>query len=293
MDLFLLPFVPFKLGLPIITSSLPPPIKSYEPEVAKQLNVLLHRHEQIEEPFRFFKYTYYAYRSWLDSISNILSVENPSEDLFDRTEWALSSYLFAAEAAIYHLRSHYRHSGSGTSAIKSKVAWCRSVSKEFRFGEALRHYVTHTATPISHRTVNLNLSKRHVDIVFNKADAEKDHAKKNHRTWEDLLPLLPSEIDVPEYLQHHYLMTMRYIGAHFFSMDVLPYLRNLLKLLDLPPLPNKPGLTLWLVPKPQTLPGDQAGTIDVGLIVDCSGLLEKFEFLLSMFLLPKSALESP
>jgi hypothetical protein len=90
MDLYLLPFVPFKLGLPIITSSLPPPIKSYEPEVSKQLNVLLHRREQMEEPFRFFKYTYYAYRSWLDSISKILSVENPSEDLFDRTEWSLS-----------------------------------------------------------------------------------------------------------------------------------------------------------------------------------------------------------
>ena len=65
-------------------------VKSYDPEVSKQLKVLLHQLPRLEEPFRFFKYTYYAYESWLDSLSNILSVESPPEDLFDRMEWALS-----------------------------------------------------------------------------------------------------------------------------------------------------------------------------------------------------------
>ena len=83
-------------------------VKSYEPEVSKQLKELLHQLPRLEEPFRFFKYTYYAYESWLDSLSNILSIESPSEDLFDRMEWALSSYLFVAKAAIDHLRSDYR-----------------------------------------------------------------------------------------------------------------------------------------------------------------------------------------
>jgi hypothetical protein len=285
------PFVSSRLGLPIVT---PPAAlaKSYDPEVSKQLKALLHQLPQLEEPFRFFKYTYYAYESWLDSLSNILSVESPPDDLFDRMECALSSYLFSAKAATDHLRSHYLLSGLGTDAINSRVALCRSVSKEFWVGEALRHYVTHTATPISRRTSNVNLSKRRVDTIFHMADAVKDAEKRNSRVWKDLLPLLPPEIDIPEYLQDHYFMTMHYIGAHFFSMDVLSSLRDLRRLLDLPSDPDKSGAVLILVEK--TLPGDQAApNHDLGLIVDCSGLLKKFEFHLSVFLLPKSALESP
>ena len=89
MHLYLLPFVSSRLGLPIGPSSAAL-VKSYEPEVSKQLKELLHQLPRLEEPFRFFKYTYYAYESWLDSLSNILSVESPPEDLFDRMEWALS-----------------------------------------------------------------------------------------------------------------------------------------------------------------------------------------------------------
>ena len=64
-----------------------------------------------------------------------------------------------------------------------------------------------------------------------------------------------------------------------------------MKLLDLPPHPDKSSSVLILVEK--TL-GDQAGPIhDIGLIIDCSGLLKNVEYLVSVFLLPKSALESP
>ena len=192
------------------------------------------------------------------------------------------------------MRSNYRLSKLDTGAINSRVDLCRSLSKEFWFGGALRHYVTHTASPVSQRTSDVNLSKRHVGIVFHKADAKKDaeKGKKQNQIWQDLLPLLPPEIDLPEHVKHHYLMTMNFIGAHFFSMDVLPSLRDLLKLLDLPPDPDKSGAVLILVEK--TLAGDQTGRIhDLGLICDCSGLLKKFEFLLSVFVLPKSALESP
>ena len=146
MHLYLAPSVSSRLGLPIASSSATL-LKSYEPEVSKQLKVLFHQLPRLEEPFRFFKHINYAYQSWLDCISNILSVENPSEDLFDRMEWALSSYLFAANAAIDHLKNHYELSGLGKGVINSRVALCRKVSKEFSFGQALRHYVTHTATP--------------------------------------------------------------------------------------------------------------------------------------------------
>ena len=224
-------------------------VKSYEPEVSKQLKELLHQLPRLEEPFRFFKYTYYAYESWLDSLSNILSVESPSEDLFDRMEWALSSYLFVAKAAIDHLRSDYRLSKLDTAAIDSRVDLCRGLSKEFCFGEALRHYVTHTAAPVSRKTSDVNLSKRHIGIVFQRVEAEKDAEKRNNKAWQDLLPRLPPEIDLPEYIKHHYFMTMNSVGAHFFLMDVLPSLRDLLKLLDLPPDPDKSGAVLILMEK--------------------------------------------
>jgi len=213
-------------------------------------------------------------------------------NLFAITYDLAYSYIFAAKAAIYHLRSHYRLSGRDTAAISSRLGLCRSVSKEFWFGEVLRHYVTHTAAPISRRTSDVNLSKRHVRVVFHKADAEKDAEKGTNQVWKDLLPFLPPEIDLPEYLKHHFTVTMNYLGGHFFSMDVLPSLRDLLKLLDLPRDPDKSGAVLILVEK--TVPRDQApANHDLGLIVDCSGLLKNFEFLMSVFLLPKSALESP
>jgi hypothetical protein len=43
-------------------------------------------------------------------------------------EWALSSYLFAAKAAIDHLRSNYRLSKLDTGAINSRVDLCRSLT---------------------------------------------------------------------------------------------------------------------------------------------------------------------
>jgi hypothetical protein len=267
-------------------------VKSYEPDVSEQLMALFHRLPQLEEPYRFFRHTYYAYQSWLDSISNILAVEIPSEDLFDRMELALSSYLFAAKVAIDQLRSHCLLSGLSIAPINSRVDYVRKGSIEFAFGEALRHYVTHTATPISRRTSKLNLSERHVDILFHKADAEKDAQKKGNKAWNDLLPLLPSEIDIPEYLQHQYKLTMHDIGAHFFSIDVLPSVRELLKLMDLPSDSNNSNSVLLLVEK--TLQSDESGpTLNVGFFADCSELLKKFEFHLAVFLLPKSTLEFP
>jgi hypothetical protein len=197
-------------------------VKSYETKISKQLNALLHELPRVEEPFRFFKYTFYAYESFLDSISNIPSIENPSEDLSDRVEWAMSSYLFGSKAALDHLRSHYLLSGMSIDPINSRVDAGRELSKGFWFGEALRHYVTHTATPISERTRSYNLSKRHIRIIFHKADAEKDAAKGKNHLWKDLLPLLPQQIDLSEYLKHHFAVTMNYLGAYFFSMDVLP-----------------------------------------------------------------------
>jgi hypothetical protein len=267
-------------------------LKSYEPEISKQLKVLFHQLPRLEEPFRFFKHIYYAYQLWLDSISNILSVESPSEDLFDRMEWALSSYLFAANAAIDHLKNHYEISRLGKEVIDSRVALCKKVSKEFSFGQALRHYVTHTATPISHKTSNVNLSKRQVGIIFLKADAKKDDEKRNHQAWKNVLPLLPPKIDLPEWLKGHYTVTMNSIGGHFFSMVMLPSVKELLNLLNLPSDVDNSDSVLLLIEKP--LQADQPGpTRNVGLIADCSGLLRKFEFLLSVFVLPKSALEFP
>jgi hypothetical protein len=266
-------------------------LKSYDPKVSKRLKVLFRQLPRLEEPFKFFKHIYYAYQLWLDSISNILSVESPSEDLFDRMEWALSSYLFAANAAIDHLKNHYESSGLGKSLIDSRVALCKKVSKEFAFGQALRHYVTHTATPISRRTSSVNLSKRHVGIIFNKVDAEKDDKKRNHQAWKNVLPLLPEKIDLPDYLKDHYTVTMNSIGGYFYLVDVLPSVKELLELLDLPPDVDKSDSVLLLIEK--TLQGDQAGpSRNVGLIANCSGLLREFEFLLSVFVLPKSALVS-
>jgi hypothetical protein len=280
-----------RLGLPIVPSSLAL-VKSYETEVSEQLKALLHELPRIEEPFRFFKYAFYAYESFLDSIANILSVENPPEDLFDRMEWAISSYLFGSKAAVDHLRSHYVLSGIGTDPINSRVDAGRKLSKEFWFGEALRHYVTHTATPVSERSRSYNLSKRHIRIMFHKADAEKDAEKGKNHLWKDLLPLLPKQIDLSEYLKLHFAVTMNFLGAYFFSTDVLPTLKNLLQLLDLPRNPDASSSVLCLLENP--VPEDLTNpTHDLGLVADCSGLLRNFEFLLSIFLLPKTTLKFP
>jgi hypothetical protein len=91
-DKAVVPLVSARLGLPVIPSS-SNLLKSYESEVSEQLAVLLGKLPKLEAPFRFFKYTYFAYDSWLNSISGILAVENPAEELFDRLEWALSGYL--------------------------------------------------------------------------------------------------------------------------------------------------------------------------------------------------------
>ena len=127
MNLYLAPSVSFRLGMPIPSSATL--VKSYEPDVSEQLVALFHRLPQLEEPYRFFRHTYYAYQSWLDSISNILAVEIPSEDLFDRMELAPSSYLFAAKVAIDQLRSHYLLSGLSVAQINSRVAYYRKGSK--------------------------------------------------------------------------------------------------------------------------------------------------------------------
>jgi len=130
-------------------------LKSYDPEVSKQLKVLFHQLPRLEEPFRFFKHIYYAYQLWPDSISNILSVESPSEDLFDRMEWALSSYLFAANAAIDHLKNHYEISGLSKGVLDSRVALCKKVQRIFvRTGfAALRDAYCY---PISRKTSSPN-----------------------------------------------------------------------------------------------------------------------------------------
>ena len=203
MHLYLVPLLSARLGLPVIPSSASL-LKSYESEVSEQVTILLRRLPQLEAPFRFFTYAYHAYDSWLNSISGILAVENPAEELFDRLEWALCGYLFASKAAIDHLRSHYHSSGLDSTLIKARVDASKQLNTEFRFGEALRHYVTHTATPISRRSVNYSLTNRHVRILFLKADAKQDASKPGRQGWRDvdLLELLPDEIDLAEYLKH-------------------------------------------------------------------------------------------
>jgi hypothetical protein len=178
MHLYLAPLISSRLGLPVISSS-SSLLHSYDSELSEHLTVLLCKLPQLEAPFRFFIYAYHAYDSWLNSISEILAVENPVEELFDRLEWALSGYLYASKTAIDHLRNHYRSSGLDSALIKDRVDASKQLSKEFRFGEALRHYVTHTATPISKRHISYSLTRRHLRIVFLKTDAKEDAAKPN------------------------------------------------------------------------------------------------------------------
>jgi hypothetical protein len=233
MHLYLVPATSARLGLPMIPSSVSL-FKSYDSETSEQLSALLHKLPQLEAPFRFFKYAYHAYDSWLNAISDILAVESPAMELFDRAEWALSGYLFASKAAIDHLRSHYRSSGLGYGAIDTRVKECKRQSIALRFGEALRHYVTHTASPISTRHLDYTLTGRQLGIVFLKSDAEKDAKKSDGKGWKDVLQYLPEKINIPESLKEHYLRTMNSVGAHFFSKDVLPSYENFRKLLCSP-----------------------------------------------------------
>jgi hypothetical protein len=290
MHLYLVPPVSSRLGLPVILSSASL-LQSYDSEASEQLATLLRELPQLEAPFKFFTYAYHAYDFWLNCISAILAVENPAEGLFDRLEWGLSSYLLASKAAIDHLRSRYGRLGLDSKAINSRVEASKKLSTEFRFGEALRHYVAHTATPVSNRHTDYSLTRRYLRIVFHKADAKEDAAKPGTQGWRDvdLLEHLPDEIDLPEYLKHHYLMTMNYVGAHFFSKVVLPYYKELWKLLRLPKDRDLFASTLHLVENSGS--ENISDSQHLGLVCDCSALLRKHEFLLSVFLLPRNTLE--
>jgi len=83
---------------------------------------------------------------------------------------------------------------------------------------------------------------------------------------------------------------MNYVGAYFFSKDVLPFYKELWKLLRLPRDVDLSDSALYLVQNRES-EDVAAGSHNLGLLADCSGLLKNQEFLLSVFLLPKTNLE--